>query len=341
MTDRDRTSPGDQVLAFERVGKSYGDVEAVREVSFGVERGEVLGLLGPNGAGKTTLISVLMDILRPTTGRVWLFGEPLRRSALDRVGYLPEERGLYTKLKVLDVLTYFGALKGLSRAEARRRAQNWLQRVELPEVGPWRVDRLSKGMSQKVQIAATLLADPELCVLDEPFSGLDPVNVRLVKELIEERRRNGQTTILSTHQMNMVEELCDRVALIHRGVLMEYGGVEEVRRRYTPLEVAVRVDGPLPELAGVVARRARGPKEWLLRLERGTEPSTVLTELVQRGVAVESFESVLASMEEVFVQVVKGTVGEAASEEAEAELDELDAPLGGEGDAPAAGEAGR
>ena len=198
------------ILAFDNIAKSYGDTPALRGVSFDVHAGEIFGLLGPNGAGKSTLIRILMDIIRADSGEVRVFGERRQREHLDRLGYLPEERGLYTKLTVVDVMTYFGALKGLHRAEARRRSAEWLERVELPHVAGWKIDRLSKGMSQKVQIAAVLLSDPELCVLDEPTTGLDPVNVRLVQDLLIERRRNGRTTILSTHQMNQVEALCDR-----------------------------------------------------------------------------------------------------------------------------------
>jgi ABC-2 type transport system ATP-binding protein len=310
---------------FQQVGKDYGDIVAVQDVTFGGGHGEILGLLGPNGAGKTTLIRILMDILRPTRGQVMLFGAPHDRRQLDRVGYLPEERGLYTKLKVLDVLVYFGALKGLSRREAKSRALTWLERVGLPEVGSWRVERLSKGMSQKVQIAGTLLPDPELCVLDEPFSGLDPVNVRLVKELMFERRDRGQATVLSTHQMTMVEELCDRVALIHGGRLVVYGTVDEVRRRHTPLEVRVRCSAPPQLVTGVVeviAEPAAGSYRLRLAdqggkaehsaavsegdLERDTERAVaaVLAELVARGCEVHHFERVLASMEEIFVRVV-------------------------------------
>ena len=182
------------ILAFDNIAKSYGDTPALRGVSFDVHAGEIFGLLGPNGAGKSTLIRILMDIIRADSGEVRVFGELRRREHLDRLGYLPEERGLYTKLTVTDVMTYFGALKGLSRAEARRRSGEWLTRVELPHVAGWKIDRLSKGMSQKVQIAAVLLSDPELCVLDEPTTGLDPVNVRLVQDLLLERRRNGRTT---------------------------------------------------------------------------------------------------------------------------------------------------
>ena len=187
-----------------------------------------------------------MDIIRPDSGTVRVFGEPRRREHLDRLGYLPEERGLYTKLTVGDVMTYFGTLKGLSRSEARRRALEWLENVELPHVSSWRVDRLSKGMSQKVQIASVLLSDPELCVLDEPTTGLDPVNVRLVQDLLLERRRAGRTTILSTHHMNQVEALCDRVAMINQGQLMVYGAVDDVRREHSLPEVAVHARGRCP-----------------------------------------------------------------------------------------------
>ena len=245
------------VLTYDNIVKSYGSTVALRGVSFDVEGGEIFGLLGPNGAGKSTLIRILMDIIRADSGQVRVFGEPRRRDHLDRMGYLPEERGLYTKLTVTDVMVYFGTLKGLSRTDARRRAAEWLERVELPHVASWKIERLSKGMSQKVQIASILLSDPELCVLDEPTTGLDPVNVRLVQTLLLERRRNGRTTILSTHQMNQVEALCDRIALINQGRLMEYGRVDEVRRRHSKHEVRVQTRGPLPPGGGRVNRDSR------------------------------------------------------------------------------------
>jgi len=236
------------VLAFHDIHKSYGDTIALSGVSLEVREGEVFGLLGPNGAGKTTLIRILLDIIRADSGTVSLFGAPFSREMLDRIGYLPEDRGLYTKQTVRDVMTYFATLKGMSRGQARALSEEWLDRIGLPEVASWRIERLSKGMSQKVQLAATLQTDPRVCVLDEPFSGLDPVNVRLVQDLIRRRRDAGTTTILSTHQMNMVEALCDRVALIDRGELMVYGAIPEVRRRYSLPEVRVKVSGSLPDL---------------------------------------------------------------------------------------------
>ncbi len=293
------------LLRFEDVHKSYGETRALQGLSLQVEQGEVFGLLGPNGAGKTTFIRILMDIIRPDSGSLWLFGESHRRAHLDRVGYLPEERGLYTKQKVLEVMTYFGNLKGLSRSEARKRSLAALERMDLSETAGWRVERLSKGMSQKVQIASMLLNDPELCVLDEPFTGLDPVNVRLVQDLIQERRAAGRTTILSTHRMNQVEALCDRVALIHTGRLMVYGAVQEVRERHSQAEVRVRMEGEPPELPGVERAIREENASWRLLLKDGARPRELLRQLVDGGAQVDGFERILTPMEDIFIHVVQ------------------------------------
>jgi len=234
-----------------------------------------------------------------------VFGETRRREHLYRLGYLPEERGLYTKLTVTDVMTYFGSLKGLSRAEARRRSAEWLGRVELSHVAGWKIDRLSKGMSQKVQIAAVLISDPELCVLDEPTTGLDPVNVRLVQDLLLERRHNGRTTILSTHQMNQVEALCDRVAMINRGRLVVYGEVDEVRRDHSLPEVRVHARGPLPPVPAVASVIDDGEGSWRLMLADGSAPSDALATLVRAGAVIDRFEPMLAPMEDIFLRVVR------------------------------------
>ncbi len=294
------------LLVFDQIRKSYGDTLALRGISLEVFAGEVFGLLGPNGAGKTTLIRILMDIIRADSGTITVFGEPHRREHLDRLGYLPEERGLYTKQPVLRVMTYFGTLRGLDQTTARQRSREWLERFGMPEVAAWRVERLSKGMSQKVQIAATLLADPDLCILDEPFSGLDPVNVRLVEQLIADRAKRGKTTILSTHQMNQVEQLCDRAALIHKGSLKVYGGVNEIRQRYSLPEVRVRVAGVLPDLPGVERIEDEGDSTFRLLLRAGTEPRAVLAALVAAGAGVDRFEKILTPMEDIFVHVVEG-----------------------------------
>ena len=293
------------IAQFKDLVKTYGDTVALRGVTFDVHGGEIFGLLGPNGAGKSTVIRILMDIIRADSGEVRVFGEPRRREHLDRMGYLPEERGLYTKLTVIDVMTYFGTLKGLPRATARMKATEWLERVELPHVAGWKVDRLSKGMSQKVQIASVLLSDPELCVLDEPTTGLDPVNVRLVQDLLLERRRHGRTTILSTHHMNQVEALCDRVALVNKGRLVVYGEVDEVRRQHSLPEVRVHAERPLPQVPGVVSAVAEAENVWRLMLADGVTPAEALTALVRAGAPVVRFEPMLAPMEDIFLRVVR------------------------------------
>jgi ABC-2 type transport system ATP-binding protein len=293
------------ILAFENLVKSYGQTVALRGVSFDVHRGEIFGLLGPNGAGKSTLIRILMDIIRPDSGEVRVFGEPRRRDHLDRMGYLPEERGIYTKLTVIDVMTYFGTLKGLTRSESRRLAGEWLERVELPHVVSWKVDRLSKGMSQKVQFASVLMSNPELCVLDEPTTGLDPVNVRLVQELLLERRRSGRTTILSTHHMNQVEALCDRVALINKGRLVVYGPVDEVRRRHSLPEVRVHALGPMPRVPEVADVVEESDGVWRLMLSNGSGPADALTALIRAGARIDRFDPMLAPMEDIFLRVVR------------------------------------
>ncbi len=295
------------VLVYEEVCKSFGQAPALRSVSLEVHPGEVFGLLGPNGAGKTTLIRIGLDILRPDKGQVRLFGEPLHRDNLDRVSYLPEERGLYKKSKVIDALTYFGRLKGLGRRQARVAAERWLEKVGMLHVARRNVETLSKGMSQKVQIAAALLSEPELCVLDEPFSGLDPINVGLVKQLIMERKDAGKATILSTHMMNQVEALCDRVALIHAGRRVLYGRLDEVRREHSHPVVRVRIRGPLPALPSVVAV-TETPAGFDLHLRDDTDPSDVLQALVLANVRVTHFEEVLATMEQIFLsQAREGT----------------------------------
>jgi ABC-2 type transport system ATP-binding protein len=294
------------VLVFEDVWKRYGDKVALSGVSFDVNKGEVFGLLGPNGAGKTTSIRVLMDIVRADSGKVLLFGEPLNREQLNRLAYLPEERGLYTKQKVIDVMVYFGKLKGLGASEARARARTWLERIGLASTENQHVERLSKGMSQKVQIASTLLSEPELCVLDEPFSGLDPVNTALVRDLISEIRASGRTTILSTHQMSMVETLCDRVALLSEGKLMVYGEVNEVRRRYSGSELRISIGGELPELPHVESVVIERPGTYRLILADGADPQRVLERLLAANVPVERYEKVLAPMEDIFIRVVSG-----------------------------------
>jgi ABC-2 type transport system ATP-binding protein len=290
------------ILAYERVSKRFGRHAALAGVSLEVVRGEVFGLLGPNGAGKTTLIRIGLDILRPDEGTVSLFGAAPSSEALDRTAYLPEERGVYRRAKVRDLLTYLGRLKGLKHAAARLATDHWLERVGMSAVADQRVESLSKGMTQKVQIAACLMSDPELCVLDEPFSGLDPVNVALVTALIEERRRDGRTTVLSTHMMHQVEALCDRVALIHRGRLVVYGQLDEIRRRYSPHEVIVWTSMDL--VAHGVPATQHKTGGWRVELPPSATPAAYLDTLVRSGLIIERYEPMVARMDEIFVNLV-------------------------------------
>jgi len=291
-------------LTFSRLRKTYATTVAADDVSFEVGSGEVFGMLGPNGAGKSTIIRMLMDIIAPDAGEILLDGRPIGARERDRIGYLPEERGLYRKEKVLDVLVYFGMLKGLGRGAARAGAVRWLGAFGLGEMAGRRVDTLSKGQQQKVQIAGTLLHDPSIVVMDEPFSGLDPINTVFVKDVLRERSRAGGIVILSTHQMPLVEALCDRVAMIHRGRLVLYGNLEEIRRSQGEASVLVDADGALGALP-VVDRVERHGGLSRVFLKPGARPRDLMDLLVQRGIPVEHFEVMRTPVEEIFVRTVE------------------------------------
>lgn len=246
------------VLNVEHISKRFESIQAVDEVSFSVERGEILGFLGPNGAGKTTTIRMILGIFDPDAGEIRSGHQNgAIRIAKERTGYLPEERGLYSDAKVLDLLVYFAELKGLMRADAQQRARTWLERFDLIDWQRKKVEKLSKGMQQKVQFIASVLHGPDLVVLDEPFSGLDPVNQDLLKEIIGELRRDGAAILLSSHQMNRVEELCDRIFLIHRGRRVLYGALDEIKEAHGEHVAHVRFKGDgtaLENMPGVTIR---------------------------------------------------------------------------------------
>jgi ABC-2 type transport system ATP-binding protein len=273
-------------------------------VTFQVHSGEIFGLLGPNGAGKTTLIRILMDILLADSGQILLDGKPVWGSNKDRIGYLPEERGLYRKQRVLDVLIYFGMLKGMEREAARTAAQDALRRIELQETAKKKIEALSKGMQQKVQIMSTLLHDPDLIVLDEPFAGLDPLNTRLVKEILADLKAAGKIVILSTHQMAQVEALCDRIAMIDRGHLLLYGPLREIRRSYSGNAVVVSGAGSWTELRSVARSEALGDKTRLT-LAEGSSARDFLAEAASRNAIPDSYETDVTPLEDIFVQVVR------------------------------------
>jgi ABC-2 type transport system ATP-binding protein len=294
----------DMIIQIQNLVKRYGDVVAVDNLSFEVEQGEIFGLLGPNGAGKTTTIRVVMDILTPDAGSVTVLGQPPGQ-AKGQVGYLPEERGLYRNLKVLNALVYLGELKGVSRSAARERAMDLLERIKLEDWASRKVKDLSQGMQQRLQFVASLVHDPEVLFLDEPFQGLDPVNAERIKALIAELHREGKTIVLSSHQMNLVEALCDRILLIDRGRAVLYGPLAEIKRQHAPNTIRVRALQIPSDLPGVVGVEP-DDGSFNLALAEGAGPQEVLRGLLDRGVEVQAFEVAPVPLEDIFVAVVSG-----------------------------------
>jgi len=302
------------MVVVSHLSKSFGRVQAVKDVGFEVMPGEIFGLLGPNGAGKTTSIRMMLDIFRPDSGEVRIFGGKMSEAAKDRIGYLPEERGLYQDLKLEQILVYLATLKGLAEADARERLAQWLKRLELYEHRNKKVQELSRGMQQKAQIISALVHDPDLLVIDEPFSGLDPVNTRLVKEIIEEQSAAGKAIIMSTHQMYQVEALCSRIVLIDHGSTVLYGQVDEIKRQFAGNAVTLEGQGDFANLEGVLgARRHNGA--WHLTLAAGTSAQDIFQALAaQDGVKIERFEIAEPSLEDIFIHVVKPGRDQAAEE---------------------------
>jgi ABC-2 type transport system ATP-binding protein len=293
------------MIRVDAVSKRFERTVALDAVSFEIHPGEVFGLLGPNGAGKTTLIRTILDLIKPDTGRVEIFGRAFQAGDRNRIGYLPEERGLYPRQTVSAVLEYLGTLKGLPPAGARGRAMSWLERFELTDAADKKVEQLSKGTQQKVQIIATLIADPAILVLDEPLSGLDPVSARVVNQMIRERAAAGRTVLLSTHQMGMVEALCTRVFMIARGRQVLYGDLREIKRQHSTDAVRVQSSADYGDCPLVVRVE---PGETVaapvaVHLHKGVSSDTFLRWLVSSGATVESFERLTTSLEEIFVRV--------------------------------------
>ena len=296
------------IVEVSHISKSFGAVKAIDDLSFAVEQGEIFGLLGPNGAGKTTSIRIILDIFKPERGQVSILGGAMSEAKKSRIGYMPEERGLYQDIPLERCLVYLGSLKGVPAAEVRRRLPAYLERFDLAEHRHKKVKELSKGMQQKAQIIATLLHSPELLIIDEPFSGLDPINTRLVKDLLLELNRQGVTIIMSTHQMNQVEELCHRILLVDHGRAVLYGELQTIRRDFAGHAVLVRLDGALPSLPGVEKVEAHNDA-LRLSLSTGVTPQQVLRGLVEQGVALEQFEIALPTLDDIFVEVVQADSG--------------------------------
>lgn len=280
----------------------FGDTTVIKELSFDVRAGETFGFLGSNGSGKTTTLRALLGIYQPTAGTLHIGGKPFAPQDGARLGYLPEERGLYKKESVLDVMVYFGRLKGLEKAHARTWSREYLERVGLADKANTRLDKLSGGQQQKIQLGVTIMNDPELLILDEPTKGFDPVNRRLLMDIIEEQKLAGATVIMVTHQMEEVERLCDRVILLKDGTSRAYGTVAEVQEQFGGTVYRLTYDGALPSSALYdIVTDAGGDAE--LSPRPGTNETAVLRELIGHGVAVRSFTTARTSLDEVFIKV--------------------------------------
>lgn len=294
-------------IEVSHVAKRFGETSAVVDVSFKVERGEIYGLLGPNGAGKTTTIRMMLDLFRPDAGTISILDGPMTEEKKHRIGYMPEERGLYLDIPLERCLLYLASLKGVPIAKARQRLDSLLDRFDLAEHKGKQVKELSKGMQQKAQIISTILHEPQLVIIDEPFTALDPVNTQHVKDLICELRQQEVTILMCTHQMHQVEELCDRVVFIAKGRDVLEGNLDEVRQRFSGHAVLVQAEGEIPSLASVEQVEPQNGAVKLT-LTGSTAPQQVLQELIARGVTLTKFEIAVPSLDEIFIRVVEGDV---------------------------------
>ena len=299
-----------RVLEVRNLVKRFGDVLAVDDLSFSVAPGEIFGFLGGNGAGKTTTLRMVLDIIRPTSGEITLLGSPPDRRQAAAIGFLPEERGLYSGMSAIDTIIYFGRLKGMDTASARSRGMELLERFDLADRAKSDIGDMSKGMAQKIQLATSLVNQPQLLMLDEPFSGLDPVNQGLLENEILRASQRGAAVIFSTHVMQHAERLCDRLLLLRKGRKRFEGTLEEVRRQL-PASLIASSKGDLAALPGVAsAERLGGPQdgwqEWQVELDQGVEAASVLEHCSTRGIALRRWDERHASLHDIFVELVGG-----------------------------------
>ena len=293
-------------VVLHNVTKRFDSIVAVRDLALRVRQGAVFGLLGPNGAGKTTTLRMIMRILLPDEGTVEVFGEPASDRTQDLIGYLPEERGLYPRMKVREVLVFLAGLKGLSEKEATRRVRHWLERMDLASWGEKRVNDLSKGMQQKAQFIATVVHKPSLLILDEPFTGLDPVNAGLIKDLMLELREQGSTIILSTHRMEQVEMMCDSICLIHKGRSVLDGDLRAIKQSFGKNTVRIEYsgDGDFLNQPALIENTNHFGAVVEAKLRPGADPQEILRLAVARGVRITRFELVEPPLNDIFIQKV-------------------------------------
>ena len=292
-------------IVVNQIAKSFGDTKAVKDVSFSVRPGEIFGLLGPNGSGKTTSIRIILDIYQPEHGEITILGGPMTEEKLNHIGYLPEERGLYQDVEVARNLTYLATLKNMTKEQIDQKLPAWLERFDLSEHQKKKTKELSKGMQQKAQLIAALIHDPEIIIIDEPFSALDPVNTQLVKDLLIELRDQGKTIIMCTHQMNQVEKLCDRLVLIDHGTVLLEGSLKEVQQRFISNQLLIQTESELPESLPGVQRIEEEGLYYRLTPSDGTTSHAILQQLMDQRIGLNSFEIATPTLDEIFIKVVK------------------------------------
>ncbi|HEV2835908.1 MAG TPA: ATP-binding cassette domain-containing protein [Pyrinomonadaceae bacterium] len=296
----------DVTVQLDRVSKSFGDFTAVKELSLTVRAGRVFGLLGPNGAGKTTTIRMIVNITAPDTGSISVFGQKINAALQNRIGYLPEERGLYRRMKVVDQLRFFAELKNVRGKNVEKKIDEWLARVKLSEWKTKRSMELSKGMQQKIQFLTAVLHEPDLLILDEPFSGLDPINLELLKEIVLDLKRAGKTIIFSTHQMEVAEKICDDICLLNRSQKVFEGSLREIKSSFGRNSIALRLvggDGVLDDPA-LVSKLVRHADEVQALLAKGADAQVLLRRLIDSGATIERFEMVEPSLNDIFITKV-------------------------------------
>ncbi len=283
--------------------KSYVDKLAVNDLSFSIAQNEIFGLIGPNGAGKTTTIRMMMDIIKPDSGEVIVFGEKLSEASKNRLGYLPEERGLYKKLTVMESIIYLASLKNMDRPSIEEKAVELLKQMGMLPYKNKRIEELSKGMGQIIQFIVTIIHDPELIIFDEPFSNLDPINTELIKKVFVDLRNRGKSVLLSTHRINQVEELCDHILMIDNGHNILYGSLSEIKAKYKTNTVILNFKGELGQIPGVIKKRVHKDYTELV-LDKNTTPEQILKRLLDIGLIINRFEVSIPSLNEIFIEVV-------------------------------------
>jgi len=293
------------IINVTNVSKSFGQVHAVNNLSFKVNQGEIFGLLGPNGAGKTTTIRMILDIFKPDKGEISIMGGSMNEAKKNKIGYLPEERGLYQDIPLERCLSFLASLKGMDESKVKTEIEDYLKRFDLLEFRGKKVKELSKGMQQKAQLIATIVHDPDLVIIDEPFTSLDPVNTEMVKDLLESMRDEGKAIIMSTHQMNQVEELCDRILLIDHGQRVLYGTLKEIQDDFSSRDILVTPLSSLPSSIAGVKEIKKLNGRYHLVLEADSQPNKILKQLINADVELNEFEIAVPPLNEIFIQVVK------------------------------------